>query len=334
VFQNNTLAINGSASKRYNWRIMDIVPTYQCQEDQKRVIISLNPKAGARGGEPLARELMEQLESHDLQPRMAANLDEVVELTSQWSGDGTLRAVVAGGGDGTVGLLANLLPEGTPLGILPLGTENLLSRHLGIRPSAEQVAQIIRDGNVVRMDAGEADGRFFLLMLGVGLDADVVRRLDANRSGHIHHLSYAKPIVESIFNYQYPELRVYTNGSEQPSIAKWTFVVNLPRYAGGLSFSPGASEFDGQLNVCTFRQGSLWHGLRYLTGVVFQQHHHWDDVQIDLATEVRIESDGEAHYQLDGDPGGSLPVDVRILPGRLALFAPTEWLTERQANAK
>jgi diacylglycerol kinase family enzyme len=308
------------------------IPTYQCHADQQRVIVSLNPKAGARGGEPLAKELVERLEALGIESKLTSDLDEVVDLTTRWGDEGSLRAVVAGGGDGTVGLLANLLPAGAPLSILPLGTENLLSRHLGIRPCAEQAAEVISVGQGVRMDAGEADGRLFLSMLGVGLDADVVRRLDAGRSGHINHLSYARPIIESICNYQYPELRVYANGGEQPVAAKWTFVVNLPRYAGGLSLSPGANEFDGKLNVCTFRQGSLWHGLRYLTGVVLQQHQHWDDVQIEPIEVVRIESDGEVPYQLDGDVGGVLPVEARVLRERLTLLAPMSWPAQRGAD--
>ncbi len=296
------------------------------------MIVSLNPKAGARGGEPLAKELVERLEALGIESKLTSDLDEVVDLTTRWGDEGSLRAVVAGGGDGTVGLLANLLPAGAPLSILPLGTENLLSRHLGIRPCAEQAAEVISVGQGVRMDAGEADGRLFLSMLGVGLDADVVRRLDAGRSGHINHLSYARPIIESICNYQYPELRVYANGGEQPVAAKWTFVVNLPRYAGGLSLSPGANEFDGKLNVCTFRQGSLWHGLRYLTGVVLQQHQHWDDVEIEPIEVVRIESDGEVPYQLDGDVGGVLPVEARVLRERLTLLAPMSWPAQRGAD--
>lgn len=291
-----------------------------------RVIISLNPKAGAREGRTLAEQLDAAIKQRGLDCLITSDLEQVQAKAEAWRDSGDLRAVVGAGGDGTIALLTNLLDEGVPLAMLPLGTENLLAKHLNLRADPEALASIIAEGRGVRMDVGEADGRLFLLMLGCGFDADVVRRLHAERSGHIHHFSYAKPIIESICNYQYPSMRVFCDDEAEPIDAKWAFLVNLPRYAGGLQFSPGANEFDGQIDVCTFKQGSLWHGLRYLTGVVLQQHQHWDDFQVRPAATIRIESDHETPYQLDGDPGGMLPVTVRVRRERLSILASREWI--------
>ena len=119
-------------------------------------------------------------------------------------------------------------------------------------------------------------------MVGCGFDAEVVRRLHGMRSGHIRHFSYAKPILDSLRNYEYPELRVYCEspelaekgggesaGAARPVdlSARWVFVVNLPRYAVGLQIAPDALGNDGFLDVCLFKEGSLWSGLRYLAGV-------------------------------------------------------------------
>src|SRR6185436_13997164 len=122
--------------------------------------------------------------------------------------DGTLRAVVAAGGDGTIRLVAERTPPGTPLLILPLGTENLLARYLELSPDAPRLAQIISAGRACQFDAATANGRLFSLMAGCGFDADVVRRLHEARKGNIQHLSYAKPILDAIRTYDYPELRV------------------------------------------------------------------------------------------------------------------------------
>ena len=68
---------------------------------------------------------------------------------------------------------------------------------------------------------------------------------------------------------------------------RWAFVVNLPRYAGGLRIAPQADGNDGVLDVCTFKEGSLWSGLRYLTGIVMGQHESWDDCVTVRAVRVR-----------------------------------------------
>jgi len=44
---------------------------------------------------------------------------------------------------------------------------------------------------------------------------------------------------------------------------------------------------------------------------------------------VRIESDESVDYQLDGDPGGQLPVEMRVLPARVSLIVTETWALRR-----
>jgi diacylglycerol kinase family enzyme len=98
--------------------------------------------------------------------------------------------------------------------------------------------------------------------------------------------------------------------------------VNLPRYAAGLQIAPDALGDDGLLDVCTFKRGSLWSGLRYLGGILLRQHKWWEDFVTHRAESIRIESDVPVPYQLDGDPGGVLPLDIRVLPARVTFLVP------------
>lgn len=309
---------------------------FQLDEGAREVILSINPKAGGRSGKPHVEGLVDALARCDFQVTVLSDIERVRAEAAEKHRQGTLRAVVAGGGDGTVSLVVNSLPAGVPVTVLPLGTENLLSKYMGIPQDPAKVCQIIRDGRGIRLDAGLANGRLFLLMAGCGFDAEVVRRLHENRTGHIQHLSYLKPIFDSIRSYQYPELRIYSDRREAESHsdaflkAKWAFVINLPRYAGGLSLAPSANGTDGLLDVCTFREGSLWNGLLYLAGVIAGQHSSWEDCKIVSSKWIRIESDQPAPYQLDGDPGGFLPLEIEVLPGRLTLLAPSAWLDRQK----
>ena len=111
--------------------------------------------------------------------------------------------------------------------------------------------------------------------------------------------------------------------------ARWLFVVNIPRYAGGLRFVPTAVGTDGLLDVCGFRKGSLLHGLRYLGGVVSGQHLRWRDCCHVQTRRIRIESEVEVPYQLDGDPGGVLPLEISVLPARVRLITTESWALHR-----
>jgi YegS/Rv2252/BmrU family lipid kinase len=297
-------------------------------ETATKVLVLLNPKAGARSGFALAHRLTESLTAIGFQTELMTEIGQMTESATAKMQQQTLRAVVAAGGDGTLSLVAHHTPPGTPLLVIPLGTENLMARFLGIRPDVPRICQIIREGAVVRLDAGRANGRLFLLMAGCGFDAEVVRRLHESRRGHIRHLSYVKPILASIRSYEYPELRIYSSLADgamptQPSLcARWAFVVNLPCYAGGLTTVPAAVGDDGLLDVCTFKRGSFWHGLRYVASVAMGVHQRLDDCVSLQARRLRIESDAEVPYQLDGDPGGLLPAEIEVLPRRLTLLVP------------
>ena len=291
-----------------------------------KVLISANPKAGARSGRPVVDRLAELLRDRGFLPVISTDIEEISRESTAALNRGELRAVVAAGGDGTIGLVANHTDENVPLTVLPLGTENLLSKYLGIKPDPESVCETITQGATVRLDAGRVEKQIFLLMVSCGFDADVVRRLHEQRAGHINHLSYAKPILDSIRNYEYPELKIYCDQREIS--ARWGFVFNLPCYAMGLRIAPDADGTDGLLDVCTFKDGSFWSGLKYLSGVVFGQHKTWRDCVIEQAKHIRIESDGEVPFEIDGDPGGFLPVDIEIIPDRLTLVVPEQWAAD------
>ncbi|MEZ6076456.1 MAG: diacylglycerol kinase family protein [Pirellulaceae bacterium] len=83
-------------------------------------------------------------------------------------------AVVSAGGDGTAGALANLLPSHVPLLLFPLGTENLLAKHLGITGDVRQSRTILRSYQRHLLDVGRAGQKLFLVMLSCGFDAEVV----------------------------------------------------------------------------------------------------------------------------------------------------------------
>lgn len=292
-------------------------------EDSMKVIVSVNPKAGARSSRAIVESLRCQLNDSGYSVDILSDIQEVQSKVIEYKATGDLRAVVAAGGDGTASLIVEKTPPGTPIAILPQGTENLLAKYLGIPADPDFLCELIQQGTVIDLDAGKADDRLFLLMLGCGFDAEVVRRLDENRTGHIHHLSYAKPIFDSIMSYQYPDIQIECSdekGHENSLNAKWAFIVNLPRYAAGLKIAPSANGTDEMLDLCAFREGSFLSGLTYLTGILFGKHENWEDCLVKKSRQFVLKSNDRVPYQLDGDPGGFLPVTIEVLPKRFRVF--------------
>ena len=297
------------------------------------IVISVNPKAGSRSSQSRVERLVELLDQQGFQTETSTDLDRVGERANQLHEQRRLRALVAVGGDGTAAELVNRTQNGLPLTLLPSGNENLLARYLNIGKSPEDICRTIAAGHLLRIDAGKANGRIFLLMIGCGFDAEVVRRVHSRRTGHIRSRDYFKPIIESIRSYRYPELRLSWEEGRPPEkpiaepltseeVVRWLFAFNLPCYGGGMQFAPQADGTDGLLDFCAFRHGSLLAGVRYAAAVFLRRHHRLADCTMARVRRLRITADEEVPYQLDGDPGGVLPVDVETIPRRLTMVVP------------
>ncbi len=303
-----------------------VASTATIPRDANRVAILLNPQAGPRAAEPRAQRLAELLEKQGYQTELFTDLAAAAAQANRWHAEGRLRVLVGVGGDGTAGELINRADEGVPLTFLPAGNSNLLAVYFRLSKNPEVLCRTIAAGLLARIDAGQANGRLFSLMASCGLDAEVVQRLHERRTGHISLSTYGMPILKGIAGYGYPELRIQWDGEcRAPALrARWLFVFNLPCYGGGVRIAPQADGSDGLLDVCGFRRGRLWPGLWYLATVLAGQHRRLGCCTTHRVRRLRITSETEVPYQLDGDPGGTLPLEIQVLPGRLTLLVPAE----------
>ena len=284
----------------------------------KRVLLVENPNAGASDKQALLKELREDLLSQGFLVEQESKPESIQKcLRAASEENNRFACVICAGGDGTIGMVANWADPTTPLAILPLGTENVLAKQLGFNHDIKQLIHRIISSKTFSLDAGEANGQLFLAVASVGFDAEVVRLLSARRTGHIDHTTWIRPILQALRGYQFPKIRVQTEGNEKAIHTRWAFIFNVPRYALGLRFVAEGDCADGQLDLCCFRGGRWWNGLRYFVGVLFGWHRAWRDTHVEQVTQISIESDEPVPYQLDGDPGGELPVTIRVLPGRL-----------------
>ena len=284
----------------------------------KRVLLVENPNAGASDKQALLKELREGLLSQGFLVEQENKPESIQKcLRAAREENNRFACVICAGGDGTIGMVANWADPTTPLAILPLGTENVLAKQLGFNHDIKQLIHRIISSKTFSLDAGEANGQLFLAVASVGFDAEVVRLLSARRTGHIDHTTWIRPILQALRGYQFPKIRVQTEGNEKAIHTRWAFIFNVPRYALGLRFVAESDCADGRLDLCCFRGGRWWNGLRYFVGVLFGWHRAWRDTHVEQVTQISIESDEPVPYQLDGDPGGELPVTIRVLPGRL-----------------
>lgn len=308
----------------------------------RRVLIFANPIAGRGRGRGIARRLekslaaegyvaeavLERPEAFDLD-RLARPADAAIVI----GGDGTLRGVAhrlfldpTAQTSPSAGSARLVEP---PLLIVPLGTANLMGRHLGIawndQTLEQQVLEALRRHRVVRLDTGRVNGRLFLLMAGVGFDAHVVHELARLRRGPIRMTSYVMPAISALSGYRFPPLRVVVDSREvfgpEQGIA---FVGNLPEYGTGFPVLPHARADDGVLDVCALPCRSRTDVLRLFLQAAAGEHLQADGAVYVKGRHVRITAPGgeDVPVQVDGDPAGHLPAEIDLLPIRLPFMVP------------
>jgi YegS/Rv2252/BmrU family lipid kinase len=251
--------------------------------------------------------------------------------------------VIAVGGDGTVQEVINgVLAAGSgsdggrpALGLIPAGRGNDLARSVDLPIDPLACLPIALGETMHPFDVGQArspDGnrRHFGAAGGAGFDAAVAHTMAVHRRFWMRgEAGYFLGTLNELRRYRNSELQVTIIGDGEDRVVSQRFLfvafANGPYYGGGMQICPNAETDDGWLDVCLVGDLSRLAALRELPGIYQAKHLKNPKVEIVHARTVRIEGDPQTRVHLDGEPFGSVPVEVTLLPGavRIAVAQPT-----------
>jgi len=283
-------------------------------------VVILNPVAG---GPETLRGWQERVESiaHDCPIRVIAHPGEAEALARNAVEEGFVR-IVAAGGDGTVNHVANgIAGTNAALGLLPLGTVNVFAMELGLPAHNLQVCwSIIEDGNVRLVDLPSANGKHFVQLAGVGLDAQVVKETSLAFKRSFGPLSYLISAAQ-IAARKPPKLFIE---SENAPVEEASFVLigNGRLYGGPFPFFKHAVLDDGLFDVVVFKRLGYLEIMKYLQDVVFSSVIRAPEVEYFQTQRLRVTSEQDVPVELDGELAGNCPVEVRIQKKALQVLAP------------
>jgi diacylglycerol kinase (ATP) len=292
--------------------------------DKDRPIhVIVNPHSGYGGQALVLADLIAALRRADM---------DVVEYVTRAPEDATrycrqvadhASAAIVWGGDGTVNEVANgLVGTDVPILACPAGTENLLAKELRVSSDPRKIVEAIRHGRVVNCDVGKINGRNFLLIIGVGFDGEVVRRVSAVRTGHISHLSYFWPIWRTFWEHDFPRMRITADGREIFDDYGLAFIGNISRYSVGLRICRDALYDDGLLDLVVFHCRQQTALLLHAAWTLLRRHPLKGNAAYCQAKTIRIETQSPVPSQVDGDVGPATPLDISVAPVRIKLLIP------------
>jgi diacylglycerol kinase family enzyme len=296
-----------------------------------RADVVLNPISGASAGARAVARFQAALEraGWDVRLRPTQRAGHAPDLAREAADDGA-AAVVAAGGDGTINeVAAGLLAAGAgapPLALLPRGTSNLVARELGVPFDPKGAAQVVAGGNVRTIDvvaiaSSAARERVMVACAGAGWDAHVVRQLAASRTGHISVGTWFGPIRSALRDYDFPVVRVSAPGV--PAVEGiLALFLNCRPYARFFVPAPAARPDDGLLDAVIVRPEARGH-LGRIAWRAWRQTLEKDPAATFLrAASFRVEAETPVPWQVDGDPGGTTPLDLVVRPRALRVLAP------------
>lgn len=322
----------------------------------RKALLLFNPVSGAHHEARTAtlRRIAEQYRR--------AGIDVTVEATRARgsAGEQARQAVAAGcdavfacGGDGTVfDVLQGVAESPAVMGVIPLGTGNVLAHDLGLAGSPERAAaqllecpaQSIAVGRIVT--GGLA--RFFTVAAGVGVHAELLYRANARAKQRSGYLAYYSHGMKLLFRHSFVPFPVEITSSEGHTIRTTTLelvAMRVRSFGGPLRhWRPGSSLLSGDLKLVLLRNASRSHLLRYtmqaLTGLA--PYDSLDEPNADLSfisarsVSCHAPEDRAAHLrvQADGELLGPMPTEISIVPNGLRLLMPAELAAQESGTSQ
>jgi diacylglycerol kinase (ATP) len=246
--------------------------------------------------------------------------------------------ILVAGGDGTINEAVNgMAHSDVPLGILPAGTANVLANELGIGRTMESAAEVLADSVQERLALGmistETDNsqRHFLLMAGVGLDADIVFHLDQRMKDAFGKVAYWIGGFSKVGR-RIPEFTVHADGREYR--ASFALLSRVRNYGGDLEIAPSISLLDDEFEMVLFEGENSLGFLRYMLAIVVRQQQTMRGITILRTRQAAFSAPEKSkiHLQVDGEYAGVAPARVEIVPNALTLLVPPSFRSRRPAS--
>ena len=238
--------------------------------------------------------------------------------------------ILVAGGDGTINEVAEgMVGSSVPMGILPAGTANVLcmETRMGsdlIRAAARLDRLTPRRVSLGRVTFGDgAPARHFLLMAGIGLDAQIVYRVNAALKARVGKLAYW--LAGWTMLGRLPQFEVETDGGT--GCASFALFSKVRNYGGDFEIARSVTLLDGDFEAVLFSGGTSFHYVKHFFGMALNRLAGMKGVDVRRVRCARLSCAAaeRVFVQIDGELAGCLPAQIDIVPDAVTLLVPAEY---------
>ncbi|ORJ55842.1 diacylglycerol/lipid kinase family protein [Geothermobacter hydrogeniphilus] len=286
-----------------------------------RLLLIANPVAGGNARPRIDRTLKLLRDAGaDVELALTTAAGDAERWAADAGSDNRWRRLLVAGGDGTLNEAANgLVGSDLPMAFLPLGTANVFALETGLPTTAETLCRLALEGKPRPIHLGRAGERYFLLMAGLGFDAEVVRRVRLGLKRRIGKGAYLVSALETLAAFPPFPLEIETDAGRFSGHG--AIISNARLYGGPFSFTPTADLFSDRLEVCLFQRWNRRTLFQHALALLRRRPLDPRRVKIFTCRRVSIISP-QVPVQLDGDFFGHTPLDFTVGEHTLKMILP------------
>lgn len=276
--------------------------------------IVFNPSSGSysiSGAKKIAEQLLAAGTSATIiTPFSEADAIKQVRFISETKENPLFIAV---GGDGTLNTVINgMIPCRGTVGVIPLGTANVIANELKISSTTDAINRISR-GKTAPFNVGIATSatksRRFFLMAGMGLDGEIVSTVKSNEKKLLGKAAYLLSALRILKNNKRPQLTI---NCENMTIIADSVVISNSRYYAGKFVAADTSIFDYDFCIVPFPAQSRIKIARFIFETIITGKMPQKEIKRINGDKI-IRISGNSYCQLDGDPFDNAPLTLSML---------------------
>jgi diacylglycerol kinase family enzyme len=279
------------------------------------VVVVYNPQASGAGEARLQRAIREAFGARPVDFCECKPDEDMAARLAPWLQRG-VRLVIAAGGDGTASdVAAAIIHTPVTLGLIPLGTSNVVARDLRLPLSARKAARLLAGDYVVRtLDVLQTGDTVCLIGVSVGISASAMMETTRTQKKLLGPWAYWVPFFKRFFNASGPQFRIKMDGYGQSLQASDILVMNSGLIGfHALRWGTEVHPDDGLMHFCYLKARTgldyLWVIMNFFLGRYIRSD--WVNV-VPLENEFEVVEPVGLPVQGDGDNIGSTPFKVRI----------------------
>jgi YegS/Rv2252/BmrU family lipid kinase len=297
-------------------------------EVTRRIFVVMNPMAGSCTADDVRQALDRHISppgEYEIYETTGQDDEDVVAIVRD-AVDRGFTIIAAAGGDGTVSEVAEgLIETDIPMGIIPVGTANVFARELELPLSLDEAcAALAGPQTTTRIDAMKVGDKYFILQIGIGIDALMIRDTERAAKRRFGRAAYLWTAFTRLVGYQPVRFTIVADGTRSRPRASQVLVANggvlgIPPFRWGPHISPD----DGRIDVCVVSArtaldyaGLIWHTL------LGQQRRDRNVRYYGARQSIVISTDKPMPVQADGEIIGETPLQIKVIPHAIQVVVP------------